>query len=73
MSLLLKGGTVVDPSQQLEDVLDLLIDEGRITGLGIEPKAEIQARVVDVDGSHRPFSPGQEPCGCGRVGAYFRA
>ena len=50
MSLVLKGGTVVDPSQQLEDVLDLLIDEGRVVGLGTQPKDESQARVVDVDG-----------------------
>ena len=50
MRLLLKGGTVVDPSQQLEDTLDLLIDEGRVVGLGTDPKAESRARVVEVDG-----------------------
>ncbi len=50
MRLLLKGGTVVDPSQQLEDTLDLLIDEGRVVGLGTDSKAESRARVVEVDG-----------------------
>ena len=50
MRLLLKGGTVVDPSQQLEDTLDLLIDEGRVVGLGTDSKAESRARVVAVDG-----------------------
>lgn len=34
MSLLLKGGKVVDPSQRLEKKIDVLIEKGKIAGLG---------------------------------------
>lgn len=34
MKILLKGGRVVDPSQQLDDELDVLIDQGVIVALG---------------------------------------
>jgi dihydroorotase len=34
MTLLIKGGTVVDPSQDIEKKADLLIEKGRIAGLG---------------------------------------
>lgn len=39
MRLLLKGGRIVDPSQGLDKVADLLIEEGQIAEIGsIEPK-----------------------------------
>ena len=39
MRLLLKGGRVIDPSQGLDKVADLLIEKGRIAEIGsIEPK-----------------------------------
>ncbi|MEE2822759.1 MAG: dihydroorotase [Acidobacteriota bacterium] len=47
--ILLKGGTVVDPSQQLVRKLDLLVDKGKIASLG-----KIQAKkswdIVDASG-----------------------
>ncbi len=32
--MLLKGGTIVDPSQKLKRKLDLLVDKGKVAGLG---------------------------------------
>ncbi|MCH8321114.1 MAG: amidohydrolase family protein, partial [Acidobacteria bacterium] len=47
MTLLLQGGTVVDPSQKLEKRLDLLVEKGRVAALGkIKPKKSWE--VVDV-------------------------
>lgn len=34
MKLLLRGARIVDPSQRLDDCLDILIDDGRIAALG---------------------------------------
>lgn len=39
MNLLIKGGLVVDPSQHLEDPLDLLVEQGKIVAL--EPPGQI--------------------------------
>ena len=47
--LLLKGGRVVDPSQDLDEVADLLIDDGLIAEIGAGLSAE-EAEVVDVAG-----------------------
>jgi len=41
VSLLIKGGLVVDPSQHLEDPLDLLVERGKIVAL--EPPGRIPA------------------------------
>ena len=38
MKLLLQGGRLVDPSQQIDDRRDLLVDDGRVAG--IEPSIE---------------------------------
>jgi len=47
MTLLLQGGTVVDPSQKIEKRLDLLVEKGRVAALGeIKPKKSWE--VVDV-------------------------
>jgi len=47
MTLLLQGGSVVDPSQKLEKRLDLLVEKGRVAALGkIKPKKSWE--VVDV-------------------------
>ncbi len=42
MSLLIKGGLVVDPSRRLEEPLDLLVDKGKIVAL--EPPGQIPDR-----------------------------
>ncbi len=39
MSLLIKGGLVVDPSQRLEELRDLLVDKGKI--VAVEPPGQI--------------------------------
>ena len=47
MTLLLQGGTVVDPSQKIEKRLDLLVEKGRVAALGkIKPKKSW--KIVDV-------------------------
>ena len=41
--MLLKGGTIVDPSQKLKRKLDLLVDKGKIASLG---KIQAQYMVI---------------------------
>ncbi len=48
--LLLKGGRVVDPSQELDGVRDVLVVDGEIARLGEGLEAPEDARVVDCDG-----------------------
>lgn len=49
MRYIIKGGRVIDPSQQLDEVLDILIDNGRIAALGKGLAAE-DAEVIDAGG-----------------------
>ncbi len=49
MRYIIKGGRVIDPSQQLDEVLDILIDDGRIAALGKGLAAE-DAEVIDAGG-----------------------
>lgn len=48
--LLLAGGRVVDPSQELDETLDVLLAEGRVARLGKELEAPEDARTIDVSG-----------------------
>ena len=48
--LLLKGGKLVDPSQNLNSVGDLLIADGKIAGIGGSIAGPEDAEVVDCDG-----------------------
>ncbi|HMJ19757.1 MAG TPA: dihydroorotase [Gemmatimonadaceae bacterium] len=48
--LLLKGGKLVDPSQNLNTVGDLLIADGKIAGIGGSIAGPEDAEVVDCDG-----------------------
>jgi dihydroorotase len=48
--LFLKGGRVVDPSTGTDQVLDLLLSDGRVTAVGSELDAPEGARVVDCVG-----------------------
>lgn len=49
MSLLLRGGRVVDPSQDLDRRTDVLIEDGRVAGVGnVATRKSIEA--IDVDG-----------------------
>jgi dihydroorotase len=47
--VLLKGGTLVDPSQQLNEIADVFIKDGEIAGVGRIESAEA-ADVIDCDG-----------------------
>ncbi len=50
MNLLIKGGRVIDPSQKLDDTLDLLVVEGKIKELGKGLKAPDGAEVIAAAG-----------------------
>ncbi|MDZ4164127.1 MAG: dihydroorotase [Smithellaceae bacterium] len=51
MKLLLKGGRVIDPTQQIDEITDILIVDGRIAALGRELDKQAEsgtaARVID--------------------------
>ena len=48
-TLLIRGGRVVDPSQNLDDILDILIKDGRVAKLDKQLK-ESQAEIIDAQG-----------------------
>lgn len=49
--ILLKGGRVIDPQNHRDEVLDILIEDGRITG--IDTKIDnAQAEVIDIKGQY---------------------
>jgi dihydroorotase len=48
--VLLSGGTLVDPSQKLNEVGDLLLSEGNITGVGKRIEGAEDADVIDCSG-----------------------
>lgn len=49
MKTLIKNGRVVDPSQNIDAVLDILVEDGKIAGLGIDLEAA-DAEVYDATG-----------------------
>jgi dihydroorotase len=48
--ILLRGGTLLDPSQRLNEVGDLLISDGEIAGFGRTIDAPDDAETIDCDG-----------------------
>jgi dihydroorotase len=52
MNLLIKGGRIIDPSQGLDDTLDVLVENGLVKqiGKGITPPAETQT--IDASGKY---------------------
>ena len=48
-SLLIRGGRIVDPANAFDDVADLLIEEGKVTGIGRSLSAP-GAPVLDASG-----------------------
>lgn len=50
MNLLIKGGRVIDPSQGLDDKLDILVADGRIAEIGKKLSAARDAEVIDAKG-----------------------
>lgn len=55
MKLLIKNGRVVDPSNAIDDLLDILVEEGKIKG--IAPTVEAENAVV-IDASRKVVTPG---------------
>jgi len=52
MSLLIKGGRVIDPSQKIDEVLDLLVTDGLVKELGKGLTAPSGCEVVDASGKY---------------------
>jgi dihydroorotase len=52
MSLLIKGGRVIDPSQGLDEVLDVLVEKGLVKEVGKGLAAPGGAEVVDAAGKY---------------------
>ena len=48
--LILKGGRVVDPSQDLNDMSDVLLVDGRVVSLGPSLDAPEGAQLIDCEG-----------------------
>jgi len=48
--LLLRGGTLLDPSQRLNEIGDVLITDGAIAGVGSKLAAPHEAEVIDCAG-----------------------
>ncbi|GAA0440685.1 dihydroorotase [Acrocarpospora corrugata] len=56
--LLIRGGRVLDPGQDIDHVLDVAITGGRVTALGQNLPADQARRVIDVSGPGRYVVPG---------------
>ncbi len=52
--ILIRGGRVIDPAGQIDRVADLLIEDGRIVGLDIEPTGDEEV----IDAADKIVSPG---------------
>ena len=50
MKLLLKGARVIDPSQKMDARMDILIEEGKISGCSSNIKASQDVKVIDLTG-----------------------
>ncbi|MDU0457270.1 MAG: dihydroorotase [Geobacteraceae bacterium] len=52
MSLLIKGGRVIDPSQKLDDALDVLVENGLVKEIGRNLSAPADAKMIDASGKY---------------------
>jgi len=52
MNLLIKNGRVIDPSQGLDDTLDLLVEDGMVRQIAKELKTPADAEVIDATGKY---------------------
>lgn len=48
--ILIKDGRVIDPKSGMDEALDILIDKGRIAGLGKYKKSNDYERIIDAEG-----------------------
>jgi len=52
MNLLIKGGRVIDPSQKLDDTLDLLVENGLVKEIGKGLSAPVGVETIDAAGKY---------------------
>lgn len=52
MNLLIKGGRVIDPSQNIDDILDVLVENGVIKQVGKGLQAPADVKVIDASGKY---------------------
>src|SRR5512133_3633209 len=52
MNLLIKGGRVIDPSQKMDDTLDVLVENGLIKEIGKGLAAPAGAEIIDAAGKY---------------------
>jgi len=52
MNLLIKGGRVIDPSQGIDDTLDVVVENGRVKELGKGLAAPAGAQTIDASGKY---------------------
>lgn len=52
MKLLIKNGRVLNPKTQTDEILDLLIEQGRVTALQKDIAATEETQVIDADGCY---------------------
>lgn len=52
MSLLIKGGRIIDPSQGLDDTLDLLVENGLVKEIGKGLSVPSSAKTIDAAGKY---------------------
>lgn len=52
MNLFIRGGRVIDPSQQMDDILDILVENGTIKDIGKGLNAPAGAEVIDASGKY---------------------
>jgi dihydroorotase len=52
MNLLIKGGRVIDPSQKMDDTLDVLVENGIVKEIGTGLAAPAGAEIIDASGKY---------------------
>lgn len=52
MNLLIKGGRVIDPSQGIDDILDVVVENGLVKEIGKGLTAPVGAETVDASGKY---------------------
>lgn len=50
MGIIIRGGHVIDPANQLDEITDLYIDNGRIAAVGSAPEGFSEDEVIDAGG-----------------------
>ena len=52
MNLLIKGGRVIDPSQNIDDMLDVLVENGLVKEIGKNLTAPVDVKSIDASGKY---------------------